>query len=72
MSPSSSGLENEHETSRRRQFSLAPASAVFLLGLITDPEVRDNKFFQNVRLSPNYTASQPRRNLHDHYHDNFK
>jgi hypothetical protein len=52
MSPSSSRLENVHETS-----SLSSASAIFLLGLIFDPEVVGSKFLQNVRLSLNYTAS---------------
>jgi hypothetical protein len=37
---------------------LPPASASFLLGLLSDPEDRSNIFLWNVRFSPNYRALQ--------------
>jgi hypothetical protein len=52
MSPPSSESKNKP--------SLPPVSG-FLLRLLFDPEEGRDIFLRNVELSPNYTASQPRR-----------
>jgi hypothetical protein len=50
------------ETSRRRaHYRLPPASANFLLGLFLDHEDGGDMFLQNIWLSPNCTALEPRR-----------
>jgi hypothetical protein len=41
--------------------NLVPASTDFLLGLLLDPEYGGYKFLRNVRISPHYTALEPRK-----------
>jgi hypothetical protein len=41
--------------------ALLVAADLLSLGLLFDPDDEGDIFFQNVRLSPHYTALQPRR-----------
>jgi hypothetical protein len=61
--PPSSGsksMPSKKAAGSRQLASLCLPFAVFLLGLLFGPEDGGDIFFQNVKLSPHYTASQPR------------
>jgi hypothetical protein len=70
---SESGSKPSKKPARSRRQTTLLLLPGFLLGLLSDPEDGGDMFLQNARLSPNYTALQPRRtSIHTHRCENLR